>query len=51
MWITWITGSDGIARRFALISFERCDAIAEAHQLGRSLYGSAFSFTVREVAA
>lgn len=42
-----ITPRDGIARRFALIAFDRADAQAEAQQLGLALFGAGFTYCVR----
>jgi len=46
----WITAADGITRRFALISFDRADAVAEAQQLGQALFGAGYTFSVRGAA-
>ena len=43
----WITPRDGIAKRYALIAFDRADARAEARLLGLALFGSGFTFSVR----
>lgn len=43
----YITPRDGIARRFALISLDRDDAMTEAILLGRALFGALqFTFCV-----
>jgi hypothetical protein len=47
MFITWITPPDGIARRHALVSVDRTDAVAEAQQLGAALFGAGFTYCVR----
>lgn len=43
----WITPRDGIAKRYALISFDPADARAEARLLGLSLFGAGFTYSVR----
>lgn len=42
-----IVPRDGIARRFALVSLDRGDAIAEARLLGRAMFRGSFVFSVR----
>lgn len=45
--IAYITPKDGITRRFALISFDRKDALREARLLGIALFRSMFTYSVR----
>jgi hypothetical protein len=47
MFIAHITPSDGITRRYALISFERDDAFIEARLLAASMF-SVFTYSVRQ---
>ena len=42
-----VTGRDGIPRRFALLSFDRDDALIEARLLAAALFGAGFTFSVR----
>lgn len=46
-YIAHITPRDGIARRFALVAFDRADALAEARQLAAELFLSGFAYCVR----
>lgn len=43
----YISGRDGITRRFALISCDRSDALREARLLGLALFRTAFNYCVR----
>ena len=45
--VAYITGNDGITRRFALLSFDLSDARREALLLGKSMFRS-FSYSVIE---
>lgn len=45
--IAYITPRGGIARRFALIAFDREDALREARLLGAALFGRGFTYCVR----
>lgn len=42
-----ITPRDGITRRYALVSCDRGDALAEARNLALALFGAAFTYCVR----
>lgn len=42
-----VTPRDGVTRRYALISFDRDDAMAEARLLAAALFGRGFTFIVR----
>jgi hypothetical protein len=47
MFIAHITGPDRITRRYALIAFERDDAMNEARLLAASMF-SVFTYSVRQ---
>jgi hypothetical protein len=43
----YITPRNGIPRRYALISFDRAEAMRKAQLLGAALYGAGFTFSLR----
>lgn len=45
--IAYITPKDGVPRRFALIAFDRADALIEAGLLAAAKFKSGFTFLVR----
>lgn len=48
-YVAYLSTRDGIARRYALISMDRDDALREARLLAVALFGAGFTYCVRGV--